>query len=148
MVGKTAPIRRQDEIRFKVITEYCGCLCCLLQQHELGHESIARTTVEHVTEHGRRLPDQHQATIGLCPWHHFGAPWAMMRRDTMEAILGPSLSHGRKPFEAYFGDEVHVLLPVQDELILMFARDPWPAYTVPRAVRHAAVIKWNELRSN
>jgi len=146
MVGKTAPIKRLDEVRFHVIQEYCGCLACLLQGHELGHEAIALTTIEHVTEHGRRLPDEHQATIGLCPYHHFGTPWRMLRRDDMLRILGPSLAHGRKPFEAHFGDEVKVLLPVQDELILLFAGDPWPAYTMPRAVRKTAVELWTRLR--
>lgn len=147
MVGKTAPIRRQDELRFKVITEYCGCLPCLLENVALNSEDLSLTTIEHVTEHGRRLPDEHQATIGLCPWHHQAIPWNGLNERDMQAILGPSLAKGRKPFEERYGDEVMVLLPLQDILIIQFAQDPWPEYTVPESVRKSVWKQWIKMRS-
>lgn len=147
MVGKTAPVRRQDEIRFKVITEYVGCLCCAIDAQHLGHEDISLTTIEHVTDRGRRLPDEHQATIGLCPWHHQAVPWARLSKKEMRLILGPSLAEGRKPFEEHYGDEVQVLLPLQDQVIIWFAADPWPEYTMPHQVRQRIKAKWTELKS-
>lgn len=148
MVGKTAPIRRQDEIRFKVIREYTGCLCCMLDRHDSAFEEISQTTIEHVTDRGRRLADEHQATIGLCPWHHQATPWTGLDPREMNRILGPSLANGRKPFEEHYGDEVDVLLRIQDELILAFADNPWQEYTVPRAVREMARELWKKLKRN
>jgi len=147
MVGKTKRIKREDEIRFKVITEYIGCLCCAIELHNAGHEDIAMTTIEHVTDRGRRLKNQHQATIGLCPWHHQGVPWARLNGSEMVNILGPSLANGRKLFEDQYGDEVHVLLPLQDEVIIWFAEDPWPEYTMPAKIRQRIRAKWRELKN-
>lgn len=146
MVGSTAPIRRQDEIRFQVITTHIGCLCCAIQMHENPWEDISLTTIEHVTDAGRRLEDQHQATIGLCPWHHQGVPWRGLQKPEMDTILGPSLAHGRKPFEAHFGDEVTVLLPLQDEVVIWFAQELWPEYTMPAEIRQRIRSTWMKLR--
>jgi len=148
MVGKTAPIRNKDRIRFQVIREHTGCICCLIELRDAGYEEISLTTIEHVTDRGRRLEDEHQATIGLCPWHHLGVPWSGMQSRDMTGTLGPSLANGRRPFEEHYGDEVHVLLPLQDELIIMFAADPWPAYTVPRSVRQAVRRLWTKLKKS
>jgi hypothetical protein len=144
MVGKTAPMTRHDELRFHVIRNYCGCLCCLLQTHNSGWDEFYHTTIEHVTDAGRRLENEHQATIGLCPWHHQGVPWSALQARDMVPVLGPSLAHGRKPFEDHFGDEVEVLLPLQDELIVLFAREFWQEYTVPQAARHAVWQSWKQ----
>jgi hypothetical protein len=147
MVGKTTPITRQDEIRFKVIQEYCGCLCCLIETQNPGYEDIAHTTIEHVTDRGRRLADPHQATIGLCPWHHQAVPWNGLTKKEMGLILGPSLAQGRKLFEERYGDEVEVLLPLQDQVIIWFAEDPWPEYTIPAKVRQRIRAKWTEMKN-
>jgi hypothetical protein len=147
MVGKTAPIKRQDEIRFEVIRTYIGCLCCALAQFSMSSEDIALTTIEHCTENGRRLDDEHQATIGLCPWHHQAVPWAGKRQDEMASILGPSLAQGRKPFEEHFGDEILVLLPLVDQLIIWFSEYPWPEYTMPMSIRAKLRMRWKELRN-
>lgn len=147
MVGKTKPIKPRDQLRFRIICDYMGCLCCALDERSAGYEEIALTTIEHVTEHGRRLPDEHQATIGLCPWHHQGIPWNTMTKKKMLLILGPSLADGRKPFEAHYGDEVNVLLPLQDELIIWFADEPWQEYTMPERIRQRIRSKWIEIRN-
>lgn len=144
MVGKTAPITDRDRVRFRVIKEYIGCIACLLEFDGAG--DIALTTIEHVTDRGRRLADEHQATIGLCEWHHQAKPWPGLRPDEMRRVLGPSLAEGRYPFEERYGDEVNVLLPVVDDLIMLLAADPWEEYTIPAQVRHQARHKWRELR--
>lgn len=147
MVGKTAPIRRQDEVRFVVIREFCGCLCCAIELYSSCREDIALTTIEHVTDRGRRLEDEHQATIGLCPWHHQAVPWNGVSKQEMRDALGPSLADGRRTFEEHFGDEVDVLLPVQDELIIWFAEDPWQEYTMPANIRQRIRAQWRKMKS-
>ena len=112
------------------IAKYCGCLPCLIA----GFSDVP-TTVEHVTEAGRRLEgeEQHQWTIGLCEWHHFGhAPerW------------GRSLAHGRRGFEADFGDEVEVLVPAQNFMLALFDHQPWPEYAVPRQIARLVREFW------
>lgn len=130
MVGKTAPIRPQDALRMDTIARHCGCLPCLI-----AGLSDVLTTIEHATEGGRRIQDeeQHQWTIGLCDWHHFGhgpERW------------GRSLAHGRHGFEADFGDELEVLVPTQDFMLSLFDRQPWPEYAVPRQVARKVREFW------
>lgn len=134
MVGKTEPISDLDRERFEKIKSFCGCLPCLL----MGISDI-HTTIEHVTVRGRR--EGHQATIGMCGWHHFGAG-----TDNMVNLVGPSLAKGRRLFEAHFGDESTVLLLVQDYLIERFDRKPWPEYNVPRQVARQTREFWEELK--
>lgn len=122
------------------IATYCGCLPCLLMGHLDMH-----TTIEHVTERGRRLENEHMATIGLCIWHHFGHTHGSGRQGAYRKELGPALAHGRLPFEAHFGDEVQVLIPVQDFLLLEFDAAPWPEHNVSRQAVRRTRNKWIEL---
>lgn len=140
VVGKTAPIRPHDALRMQRIHEYCGCLPCLLS----GFLDVL-TTIEHVTDRGRRvgLEEQHQWTIGLCRWHHFGE----MTATAIHGETGPSLAFGRKVFERHFGDEVHVLVPTQDFVLLKFEEEPWGAYNLPRHVARETRNHWTELRN-
>lgn len=117
------------------IKNFCGCLPCLL----MGFADI-HTTIEHVTVRGRR--EGHQSTIGMCPWHHFGQGTVKMIE-----LVGPSLAQGRRIFEAHFGDEADVLVPVQDFLIEQFAVRPWAEYNLPRNVARKTRIIWEELRN-
>lgn len=134
MVGKTRPISELDAKRMDTISEYCGCLPCLL----MGLPDV-HTTIEHATSRGRRLEDEHQWTIGLCEWHHFGHPWIG------SGFTGPSLANGRKPFEEHFGDEVKVLVPTQDFMLREFEELPWPEYSVPRRVARDVKTEWTRL---
>ena len=145
MVGKTAPIRKQDAERMQTIHQYCGCLPCLL----MGYVDV-HTTIEHVTERGRRVggDEQHQHTIGLCTFHHFGWQWRQQTRQQTSGERGPSLAWGRRAFEEFFGDEVEVLIPVQDMLLAEFEARPWPEYHVPREVSRKVRIHWIELNAN
>lgn len=144
MVGKTDPISAKDRQRFKVIKEYCGCLCCLL----VGWLDV-HTTIEHVTDAGSRLG--HADSLGLCEWHHFGTvrhgaySLSPQSRQKMIGEFGPSLALGRIPFEEFFGDEITVLLPIQNYLLERFAADPWPEYNLPGKVAIDTRNEWIEL---
>ena len=142
LVGKTPRARKSDRDRMETITKHCGCLPCLL----MGHMDVL-TTIEHVTEAGRRVggDEQHQWTIGLCPWHHFGHNNKGWNRQQMSGEFGPPLAWGRKNFEEHFGDELEVLVPTQNFMLAEFADSPWPEYTLPRDIARKVRIKWIEL---
>ena len=142
MVGKTPRARKLDQQRMDTIVKHCGCLPCLL----IGHLDI-HTSIEHCTERGRRIggDEQHQWTIGLCTWHHFGYQHNHWTRTKMAKEYGPSLIWGRVPFEEYFGDEPHVLVPTQNFMLEEFEREPWPEYSVPRSVARRTRSRWIEL---
>jgi hypothetical protein len=135
MVGKTKPMTVRDKRRMDTIAKHCGCLPCLL----MGWPDV-QTSIEHVTNRGRRMEDQHQWTIGLCAWHHFG-------EGGLEMAVGPSLALGRRVFEEHFGDELKVLVPTQDFMLSLFDEDPWPEYAVPRNVSRAVRTHWISLNA-
>ncbi len=143
MVGKTPRIRKDERERLDTIKLYCGCLACLLTGHLDRH-----TTIEHVTERGRRVGselEQHWNTVGLCTWHHFGACDSGQQKHQMGGELGPSLAHGRHNFEEFFGDEVKVLIPIQNFMLALFAEQPWPEYSVPRQIVRDVRSEWIDL---
>ena len=138
MVGKTDPILPHHRERFEQIRAI-GCLPCLLR----GLAGI-HATVEHITEHGRRAVDQHEHTIGLCGWHHFGHAG---HPERMAAEWGASLAQGRKAFEADFGDEELVLLQVQNFAIELYVAKPWEAYNMPRKVARQIREYWKGINA-
>ncbi len=143
MVGKTPRARKNERDRMEVISLYCGCLPCLLVGHLDRH-----TSIEHVTDAGFRIgkgPEQHEYTIGLCVWHHYGRRPNRSTRQHMSGEFGPPLAWGRKTFEAHFGDEVKVLVPLQDYLLELFAADPWPEYNINGQAVILTRNKWIEL---
>ena len=143
MVGNTPRVRKIDRDRFETIRLYCGCLPCLL----LGHLDV-HTSIEHVTERGRRVgngSEQHQWSIGLCAWHHFGHLHNHTTRQKMSGEFGPSLIWGRTMFEEHFGDEIHVLIPTQNFLLKRFEQQPWAEYTICREAVRLTRIKWTNL---
>ncbi len=143
MVGNTPRVRKSDRDRFEIIRLNCGCLPCLL----LGHLDV-HTSIEHVTERGRRVgegSEQHEWTIGLCAWHHFGHRHNHTNRQQMSGEYGPSLIWGRNMFEEHFGDEVKVLVPVQDYMLDLFADSPWQEYSVPRQIAREVRSHWIKL---
>ena len=145
MVGKTPRILKDERERLRIIKIYCGCLPCLLRGH------LDRwTTIEHVTENGRRVgveSDQHANTIGLCMWHHFGVCDPGQQCEPMRRELGPALAHGRYAFEEVFGDEVKILIPVQNFLIAQFDESPWPEHNVNRKAARRTRNRWIELNA-
>ena len=140
MVGKTPRIRKQDRQRLNTIKDYCGCLPCLLMGHLDRH-----TTIEHITKAGRRVgieSAQHENTIGLCLWHHFQVCNNGQQIDRMVSEFVPSLAAGSRSFQWHFGDELRVLLPIQNYLLELFAEHPWPEYSVPRRVARDVRSEW------
>jgi hypothetical protein len=126
-----------------IIAKHCGCLPCLL----MGWADV-HTSIEHVTEHGRRVgkgADQHKWTIGLCTWHHFGHTPNHTTRQQMSGEVGPSLIWGRNTFEEHFGDEIEVLVPTQNYLLDLFDAQPWPEYALPRDIARRTRNQWIEL---
>jgi hypothetical protein len=142
MVGKTRQANARDRKRMDTIAQHCGCLPCLL----MGWSDV-RTTIEHVTDRGRRLEDEHQWTIGLCTWHHFGHCSHGRNRQQMSGELGPPLTWGRHIFEDHFGDEVKVLVPTQDFVLAKFDERPWPEYALPYDVARETRIFWIDLNA-
>ena len=63
----------------------------------------------------------------------------------MASEFGPSLANGRRLFEAHFGDELEILLPIQNYMLKRFAADPWPEYNLPASVAIDTRNKWIEL---
>jgi hypothetical protein len=146
VVGKTPRILKDERKRLENIKLYCGCLPCLLMGHLDRH-----TTIEHVTENGRRVgvkSAQHANTVGLCMWHHFGVCDHGQQKPFMIGEYGASLALGRRLFENHFGDEVHVLIPVQNYLLDQLESDPWPEYSVSRKASIATRNQWIKLNAN
>jgi len=113
----------------------------------MGHLD-RHTTIEHVTDSGRRVgvgSAQHANTIGLCLWHHFAACDHGQTKLNMGSEYGPSLAQGRRLFEDFFGDEVHVLIPTQNFMLLEFDRQPWPEYNVSREAARNTRNEWINL---
>jgi hypothetical protein len=146
MVGKTPRARKDQQQRMEIIKQHCGCLPCLL----MGYLDV-HTSIEHVTNHGRRIgkgAEVHDWIIGLCVWHHFGWTKTRETRKKVEAERGPSLIWGRITFEAHFGDEVQVLVPTQNFMLERFDETPWPEYSVPRNVAREVREQWIQLNSH
>jgi len=145
MVGKTPRILKNERARLDKIKTYCGCLPCLLR----GHLDV-QATIQHVTDCGRRLgkdSEQHQNTYGSCIWHHLGHLPNHSKRSEYRKELGPALAHGRQPFEQAFGDEVKILIPVQNFLIAKFDAEPWPAHNINRKAARQTQRQWISLNA-
>ena len=107
MHSSPSPNKKQER-RFQVIADI-GCLACLLDGNPGEPPDI-----QHLLSGGKRRG--HDATIGLCPWHHRGHPKLGMTAEHMRAIFGPSFHHEKRAFhEAYGSDDD--LLSMQDTLI-------------------------------
>ena len=131
MVGAVPQATPLQKHRFEVIKEYGGCVPCLL----MGHTDV-HATIEHVTESGRRIGkgnEQHDHTVGLCGYHHFGHCWPGITRHRMTEMVGPSLAYGRKSFEEHFGPE-ETLVQLQDLIVHTYDETPWESYTMPAHV--------------
>lgn len=112
-----------------------GCICCLLATGK-----TQAPDVHHLTSGGRRIG--HQATIGLCPWHHRGHTQGQSKQFMM-GLLGPSYAHGRRGFQEYFGRD-DLLLKFQNAVLNEYIENPWFDYCVPALVKRQAQHLWAE----
>ncbi len=125
MVGKTKPATKAQKKRMAAI-KVTGCICCLL---EGVLDRMA--TVHHILKGGigsERIG--HDATLGLCQWHHKAEGRSGLGLDAMARVWGPSLAMGSKPFVARYGSE-RLLLEVQDFILDAFESQPWRDYHMP-----------------
>ena len=114
-----------------------GCIPCLLEDLPFR---IA--TVQHVVEGGKRLG--HQATYGLCAWHHFAQPESFSHADARR-ILGPSLAEGKRPYQERYGSET-ILVEVQDFMIDLWLQYPWYPMEVPAGIKDHTRAYWKKLK--
>jgi len=116
--SKAKPPTKAQRQRMDRIAEL-GCVACRMK---LGHRGFD-ATCHHQTEYARRKG--HAATVGLCPWHHFGqVPEGCRDRAQATRDLGPSLAGpegGSRPFRERFGSDDE-LLRYQNELLESHAR--------------------------
>jgi len=112
------------------------CLPCLLLTGR-----IRMPSVQHVVEGRKRLG--HQASYASCEWHHFGHPFEKMNRQWMIGELGPSLAHGKRGFQEYWGTE-RLLIKIQNMILMRFNESPWMGYDVPHNTRREAQHLWAE----
>lgn len=89
-----------------------GCLCC----RRLNRYTFAEA--DHQVSAGKRLG--HDATVGLCCWHHRAVPLQGMTHGMCREILGPSKAEGTKPFRARWGSDEE-LLAEQNRLLESFS---------------------------
>lgn len=100
---------RAQQARFDAIREV-GCIACRMR-------GLARfAEIHHLTVGGRHGQKRrgHDATIGLCPWHHRGENTSGERDPA--ALYGPSYAHQPRAFRETFGSD-EALLAMQNELI-------------------------------
>jgi len=138
MVGKTKPPTTEEQRRLDTLKNHCPCLPCLLIARE-----PRLPTIQHVVKGMKRLG--HKQTYSSCIWHHMGLTEDWTRQELM-GKLGPSLAHGRRTFEAYFGSETLVLVPLQDFVLDEFVRLPWIDHNCPHEVRREARLLWQRIK--
>lgn len=99
-----------------VLVKQLGCICCMLNRAQgMPTAFFGPCEAHHLLSGGRRRG--HDATIGLCQWHHRAVrPYeALTERKTIERF-GPSVATGSKPFHAMYGTDDE-LLEFQDALL-------------------------------
>jgi hypothetical protein len=105
------PLTKADEARRSAI--HAGhCMACYQRGIDLRGQGLVQ--FHHLLSGGRRIG--HQATIGLCCWHHMAQPFFGYSHEEMRDEYGPSLAEGSKPFHAVFGSD-EVLLRMQNEFL-------------------------------
>ena len=87
----------------------------------------------------------HLHTYSSCEWHHFGYAFGGASNQRMIGELGPSLAHGKRTFQEFFGSE-RVLVHIQDRFYATYKKSPWFDYGVPENVRAKARHEWDRLR--
>lgn len=90
------------------------CCCCVINR-DIGYATanFGGCDAHHLLSGGRRIG--HDATLGVCPWHHRGVkPYDAMTDAEATRQFGPSLAHGSRPFHEVYGSDMD-LLAIQNE---------------------------------
>ena len=124
MVGRTKPRNKEEQERIEFVKHYMGCAPCILVNY-----SNSPCNYNHICEGRKRLG--HMFGYGSCAYHDvFHVNWDKRSTQSMIGQLGPSLGHGKKPFEEVFGDELLLARTVGFAQGL-FKERPWPDFTIP-----------------
>ena len=126
MVGRTKYRNKAERERIEFCKFYMGCLPCILTRLLNVHIDY-----HHVVQGFRRLG--HMFGYGLCTWHHRGEPWPGWIMIELATVHGPSLAHGKKPYEKYFGDEL-LLVKTTDYAYSLFKETPWNEFMMPESI--------------
>ena len=103
-----------------VLVKRLGCICCMLnRQMGIPTAFFGPCEAHHLLSGGRRRG--HDATIGLCRWHHQAVrPYEAMTTDETVERFGPGVATGSKPFHAMYGTDDE-LLEFQNALLALAA---------------------------
>jgi hypothetical protein len=101
-----------QRVRFERIREL-GCIACRMRGLGLRVPEIHHLTI--TGRHGGKRAG-HDATVGLCAWHHRGVPFSSMAAADTEAMAGPSLARTPRRFREVFGQDAQ-LLEYQNQLL-------------------------------
>ena len=127
MVGKTAPRNKEEQERIDFVKNFMGCLPCLLVNLPNSHANY-----NHIVSGRKRLG--HMFGYGSCAWHDtFHVNWRGRSTQAMIGQLGPSLGHGKKPFEEVFGDE-RLLSDTVGFAQGLFKEKPWQEFAMPTTI--------------
>ena len=89
-----------------------GCVCCIAQGYPHNPDGPC-VEAHHLLSGSLRIG--HEATVGLCLWHHKARlivqGWSFAEH---RAHLGPSLLEGSVPFHDHFGDDDALLQMAAD----------------------------------
>lgn len=112
MQTSTGKPTKAQVVRFEQI-KALGCIAC-----RIAKAGITVPEIHHLTVTGRHGGKRigHDATVGLCKYHHRGVPFTGMSTADTEAIAGPSLALKPRKFREEFGQDAH-LLAFQNDLI-------------------------------
>jgi hypothetical protein len=110
MVGRTTKPSAAQRRRLDAISKMV-CVACSIA----GQRQPNRTEVHHLVDRGsRRLSGGHDATIGLCGWHHRGA---IPPRPKMQLARAPSMALQKRAFVERYGTE-RDMLAITDRKLL------------------------------
>ena len=136
MVGKSKVATAAEKQRMNTLKMNVPCIACLLTVR-MGYRL---PTIHHLTSGFRRRG--HTDTIPLCAYHHQGDTEGH-DKQALSGLLGPSYAHGRRTFEATYGDD-DTLLAITDLILERFKQYPWLDWDVPEPVRREAIELWRK----
>ena len=129
MVGRTKSKTKVEQERIHFVKHFMGCLPCLLVKYPNSH-----CDYHHVVEGQRRVGEMWG--YGMCLWHHKGireGDWAVLTRQEVVGILGPSHALSRKEFRAKFGTE-RSLVSVVDYAQKLFKKYAWNEFEMSGSI--------------
>ena len=141
-MGRAKPATSAEKRRMTILKESVPCICCLV----LG--KVRLPEIHHAVSGMRR--EGHNKTVSLCPWHHRSIPldnWQKLdgaeggANQATSGLLGPSLAHGKRTFQEFFGSE-HLLVLIATRLVKSYEESPWHNYDIPYDLKRKVIEYW------